>query len=172
MAINFTDQQWSERLREHAEFNRSCDLNCDLSERPYTAGEALQYAAQYGSIYCLNVALQYCGGDFFNIDRALVQAARNDDMHAVENLLEYAPSELGSSEALQAACLNRNPEMVECLWALSDHTDALNFLSEITPSAAQFLQQIIDRKQAEQQKRLLDETVTQWNGAASLKRKM
>lgn len=169
---NFTDEQWSERLREHAEFNRSCDLNCDLSERPYTSGEALQYAVQYHSIYCLDVALQYCATDLQAINDALTQAARNDHMHAVETLIPYAGSEFYSSEALQAACLNKNAEMVERLLPLSDHVDAIQFLNEIVPSAAQFLQQIIDQKQAEQQKLLLNEAVGQWNGTGFLKRKM
>lgn len=169
---NLNDQEWSELLQGFTQFERSADLNGCLSERPSTAGEALRYAAQYGSIHCLNVALQYCGADFYNIECALVQAARNDDMHAVETLLEYAPSELGSSEALQAACLNRNTEMVERMLPLSDHVDALSFLNEIVPSAAQFLQQIIEKKQAEQQKRVLDEAVVPWDGSASLKRKM
>lgn len=169
---NFTDEQWSERLREHAEFERSCDLNCDLSERPYTASEALGYAVQYGSIYCLNVALQYCGGDFYHIDAAVVQAARNDNMHAVETLVEWGCTQYSCSEALQAACINRNYEMIECLWEASDPNDALNFLSEYMPSAARVLQEVIDRKNAEQQKRLLEAAVTVWDGSSRLKRKM
>lgn len=172
MMNNLNDQQWSELLQEHAQFERSADLNGCLSERPQTAGEALQYAAQYGSIYCLNVALQYCGADFYSIECALIQAARNDDMHALETLLEYAPSELGSSEALQSACLNKNEAMVHSLLPLSDHADAINFLNEIVPSAAHFLQQIVEKKQAEQQKQLLDEAVAQWDGSGSVKRKM
>lgn len=169
---NFNDEQWSELLQEHTQFERSADLNGCLSERPSTAGEALRYAAQFGSIHCLNVALQYCGADFYNIECALVQAARNNDMHAVDTLLEYAPSELGSSEALQAACWNKNADMVDCLLPLSDHADAFIFLSNITPDAAQFLQQIVEHKQAKQQKKLLDETVAQWDGSAPPKRKM
>lgn len=169
---NYTDEQWSELIKDHAQFERSADLNGCLSERPSTAGEALQYAAQYGSIYCLNVALQYCGADFYNIDQALTQAARNDDMHAVETLLEYAPSELYSSEALQAACLNKNAEMVERLLPLSDYVDAIQFFNEIVPSAAQFLQDIIDHKQAQQQKDILDAAIGVWDGPAALKRKI
>lgn len=169
---NYTDEQWSELIKDHAQFERSADLNGCLSERPSTAGEALQYAAQYGSIYCLNVALQYCGADFYNIDQALTQAARNDDIHAVETLLEYAPSELYSSEALQAACINKNSEMVECLWTRSDCTDALSFLNQYMPNAAQFLQDTIDHKQAQQQKNILDAAIGVWDGPAALKRKM
>lgn len=169
---NCNDQQWSELIKEHAQFERSADLNGCLSERPQTAGEALQYAAQYRSIHCLNVALQYCGADFYNIEQALIHAARNDDMHAVETLLQVAPSEFSSSEALQAACLNRNSEMVECLLPLSDQTDAISFLNEIVPSAAQFLQQIVEQKHAKQQKQVLDEAVAPWVGPVSLKRKM
>lgn len=169
---NYTDEQWSELIKDHAQFERSADLNGCLSERPYTAGEALQYAAQYGSIYCLNVALYYCGADYHNIDQALTHAARIDDMYAVETLLEYAPSELYSSEALQAACLNKNSDMVESLLSRSDCTDALNFLNEITPSAAQFLQQIVDHKLAQQQKFILDAAVGEREGTTSLKRKM
>lgn len=169
---HYTDEQWSQRLREHAKFDRSCDLNCDLSERPDTASEALNYAAEYGSIYCLNVALQYCGADFYNIERALTQAARNDDMHAVETLLQYAASELYSSEALQAACINKNSDMVECLWGRSDCTDAVGVLNQYMPNAAQFLQDIIDHKQAQQQKNILDAAVGVWKETTSLKRKM
>lgn len=169
---NCTDEQWSERLREHAQFDRSCDLNCDLSERPYTAGEALQYAAQYRSIYCLNVALQYCGPDFYNIDQALVHAARNDDMHAVETILEYAASEFGSSEALQAACLNTNYDMIECLWDKSNPIEALEFLTLYHPQASDVLREVIDRKNAEQQKRLLNDVVEPLNSGIGAKRKM
>lgn len=169
---HFNDEQWSELIRDHAQFERSADLNGCLSERPQTAGEALQYAAQYGSIYCLNVALQYCGADFYSIDQALIHAARIDDMHAVETLLEYASSQLGSSEALQAACINKNSEMAERLLTRSDCTDALTFLNEITPSAAQFLQQIVDHKLAQEQKQVLAAAIGQGDGQGALKRKM
>lgn len=167
-----TDEQWSQRLREHAQFDRSCDLNCDLSERPSTAGEALQYAAEYGSIYSLNVALQYCSGDFYSINMALERAAVKDDMHAVETLVPYAGSEFYSNEALQAACLNKNHEMIEYLWEGSNPVEALEFLTQYQPHAAEVLQEVMDRKRAEQQKRILNDVVDDLDVAVGPKRKM